>query len=75
VTEEGQLAEVEKTLLYISEARQRGERSRAALARDGGDEHVIEALAESAETLAAEHRRLMQRTYFAVPNDQRKLVV
>jgi hypothetical protein len=75
VTEEFQLAEVEKTLLYISEARARADRSRAALERDGAEEHVVQALADSAEALAAEHRRLLQRTYFAVPDDQRKLVV
>ena len=41
---EAHFAEVEKTLLFVSEARQRAERAAKALAKDGADEHLVEAL-------------------------------
>lgn len=72
---EAELAEVEKTLLYISEARQRAERAHAALKRGGAEDHVISALEETERVLSRQHQRLMQQTYFAVPSDQEKLAV
>jgi hypothetical protein len=67
-------SEVEKVLLYISEARERAGRARVALARDGAEPHLIAALAESEEHLRLEHRRLLQKTLYAVP-DQERLAV
>jgi hypothetical protein len=67
-------SEVEKVLLYISEARERAERARVALARDGAEPHLTAALAESEEHLRLEHRRLLQKTLYAVP-DQERLAV
>jgi hypothetical protein len=64
------VAEIEKTLLYISEARERAERSARELERDGAETHLVEALAETERELLALHRRLMQATYFAVPAEQ-----
>jgi hypothetical protein len=64
---EAHFAEVEKTLLYISEARERADRSARGLARDGAETHLVEALEDAERELLAVHRRLMQTTYFAVP--------
>lgn len=65
---EDHLNEVEKTLLYISEARDRASRARAALERAGAEVNLVAALHQSEGVLASEHRRLMQRTFFAVPS-------
>lgn len=67
---EAHFSEIEKTLLYISEARIRAERAAKLIAKDGADEHLVEALEEADRELLALHRKLMQSTYFAVPEDQ-----
>lgn len=67
---EAHFAEIEKTLLYISEARLRAERAAKLIAKDGADAHLIEALEDANRELLDLHRRLMQRTYFAVPEAQ-----
>lgn len=67
-------SEVEKVLLYISEARERAERARLALERDGAEPHLVAALAQSEAQLRQEHRRLLQRTFYAV-GDQERLAV
>ncbi len=76
VMSESHLSEVEKTLLYISEARERAGRARAALESAGAEPHLIAALKTAEEALADDHKKLMQRTFFAVPNtDQERLAV
>lgn len=70
VVNEAHFSEIEKTLLYISEARQRVQRTAHALAMDEADPHLIEALEEADQELEASYRRLMQNTYFAVPEEQ-----
>ncbi len=70
---EAHFAEIEKTLLYISEARQRAERATAALRRDDAESHLIAALEEAERELEALGRKLMQQTYFAVPKEQLSL--
>lgn len=73
---ESHLSEVEKTLLYISEARERAERARSALEKADAQPHLIAALKVAADALADDHRKLMQRTFFAVPRgDQERLAV
>ena len=67
---ERHFAEIEKTLLYISEARQRAERTAKDLAKAGADDHLVEAVEEAERELADVHRLLMQGTYFAVPKEQ-----
>jgi len=67
---EAHFAEIEKTLLFISEARERAERAVKTLERDDADAHLVEALAEAERELLGLHRRLMQATYFAVPKEQ-----
>jgi hypothetical protein len=67
---EAHFAEIEKTLLYVSEARGRAERAARALAKDGAEPHLVEALEEAERELEALGRTLMQRTYFAIPKEQ-----
>ncbi len=66
---ETHFSEVEKTLLFISDARKRADRAATALARDGADAHLVDALTTASADLAALHRLLMQKTYFAVPKE------
>ena len=73
MAEEAQMAEVEKALLYIAEARQRCEKAVRDLERVGGEEHLIDALREGAAELSDTHRRLMQSTFFAVSRAQESL--
>jgi len=75
VASEAQLGEVEKVLLYISEARERAERARIGLERSGAPEHIVAALRHAELQLADDHRRLMQGTFFAVATDQESLAV
>ena len=67
---EAHFAEIEKTLLYISDARERAERAVRALAKDEAEAHLVHALEDTERELAELHRRLMQATYFAVPREQ-----
>lgn len=71
--DEAHFSEIEKTLLYISDARERAERALRALEKDGAEEHLIAALRSAEAELAALHKRLLQQTYFAVPREQLSL--
>ncbi len=66
---EEHFAEVEKTLLYVSEARDRASRSAKALGKSGAEQHLVDALNKAECELDELHTRLMQGTYFAVPKD------
>jgi hypothetical protein len=70
---EAHFAEIEKAMLYISDARERAERSARSLEKDGADAHLIEALRAAETDLAALHKRLLQQTHFAVPKAQMSL--
>ena len=61
---------IEVVLLYISEARERAERTAQELRKDLADEHLVEALEQAERELEQLGRLLMQRTYFAVPKEQ-----
>ncbi len=67
---EAHFAEIEKTLLFISEARKRAERAASGLESDGAEPHLVVALRQTEQELEELGRRLMQQTYFAVPEDQ-----
>ena len=67
---EAHFAEIEKTLLYISEARKRAEKAAKELRGTDAKGHLIAALEEAERELEAVGRRLMQQTYFAVPREQ-----
>jgi len=70
---ERHLSEVEKTLLYISEARKRAEKTARELKSDGAEPHLVDALLLAERELEAVGRKLMQQTYFAVPKEQLSL--
>jgi hypothetical protein len=70
---EAHFAEIEKALLYISEARKRAERTAKELRRGGAKPHLVEALEKAERELEAVGRHLMQETYFAVPKEQLSL--
>jgi hypothetical protein len=67
---ETHFAEIEKVLLYISEARRRAEKTAKTIGKDGAEVHLVEALEEAERDLEILGRTLMQRTYFAVPKEQ-----
>jgi hypothetical protein len=63
-------ADIEKTLLYISEARERAARTAKELRQNDAKPHLIAALEEAEQQLEKVGRVLMQETYFAVPSEQ-----
>ncbi len=67
---ESHFAEVEKVLLYVSEARERAERAARTIEKSDAEGHLVEALREAERELETLGRTLMQRTYFAVPKAQ-----
>jgi hypothetical protein len=62
--------EVEKALLYVSEARERCAKAILTLRRERAEEHLIAALTNAERELESTHRQLMQQTLFAVPESQ-----
>ena len=72
---EAELGQVEKVLLYISEARERASRVADELRRSGAPDHLIAAVKGAEASLEADHRRLLQATFFAVADDQERLAV
>jgi len=70
---EKHFAEIEKTLLFISEARKRAEKTAKELRRAGAEPHLVAAVEVAEKDLEALGRRLMQQTYFAVPKEQLEL--
>lgn len=70
---EAHFLEIEKVLLYVSTARQRAEKVARQLEKDGAEPHLVEALREADSELLRLHRKLMQGTYFAVPDNQLSL--
>jgi ribosome-binding protein aMBF1 (putative translation factor) len=72
--DEQHFSEIERVLLYVSEARERAGTARAELAKAGAPAHLIAALETTEVAMRAEHRRLMQSTFYAVPG-QDKLAV
>jgi hypothetical protein len=75
VMTERQSSEVEKVLLFISDAQSRARRASELVERDGADAHIVEALREAQAELGDLHRRLMQGTYYAVPERAQQLSV
>lgn len=73
--EEAASTEVEKVLLFISDARARAKRARSKLDSEGADQHVLDALDQAEASLGDTHRQLMQGTYFAVPVRNEQLAV
>jgi hypothetical protein len=67
--------EVERVLLFVSDAQERARSAADQLRRDGADDHIVEAIEAAQEDLAALHRRLMHSTYYAAPNAAQQLAV
>jgi hypothetical protein len=57
--------EIEATLLYISEARQRAEKGIKNLTKLGAKDHLVDSLRHSEVQLRELHRSLMHGTYFS----------
>lgn len=72
---EGHSSEVEKVLLYLSDARTRARKAADAVEKDGADAHVVAALRETELELGELHRKLSQGTYYAVPDSSLRLAV
>ena len=58
------LAEVDKALLFISEARERAEQAARAIKGDGAEPHLVSALEDADRDLLAVHATLMRAAYF-----------
>lgn len=67
---EAHFAEIERTLLCVSEARKRAEKAVGELRRAKAEPHLVAALEDAERELEALGRHLMQKTYFAVPHEQ-----
>lgn len=72
---ESQSSEVEKVLLYVSDARTRAKRAADAVQKDGAEPHIIAALRETEKELDALHRKLAQGTLYAVSDSSLKLAI
>jgi len=72
---EASSTEVERVLLFISDARDRAKKARGRLGAGETDQHVLEALDRAEQSLGVAHRELMQGTYFAVPERSEQLAV
>jgi hypothetical protein len=66
--------EIEKALLFVSEARERVEHAAKVLAETSGERHLVEALAQADEELLGVHGRLMRTAYFG-PARERQLAL
>jgi hypothetical protein len=71
---EAQGSEVEKALLYIGDARVRTRAAAERVDKMSTDEHVAGALRDAERELGELHRRLTQRTFYAV-DPEAKLAV
>lgn len=67
---EAHSGEVERLLLYISDARDRAARTVHAVEGSGGEPHVLDALRDAQRQLDELHRSLTQRTFYAVRSDE-----
>jgi hypothetical protein len=68
MTEEDSV-EVERLLLYVSDARDRAAKTTSAVQRSGADQHIVDAVQDAYKQLDELHRSLKQRTFYAIPSD------
>lgn len=66
---EAHFGEIEKVLLYVSDARQRAERAAKHIAKADAEPHLVAALEHASTSLRELHRTLTQSTYYAVVED------
>ena len=62
---EQHFSEIEATLLYISEARERAEKAVKNLMKMGAKEHLVGSMRHSEVQLRELHRSIMHGTYFS----------
>jgi hypothetical protein len=67
MNDEQQFNEIEKTMFDLSGACRRARRTIEALQKGDAPEHLIEAMRTTLAEMEASHKRLMQGTYWAVP--------
>ena len=67
---EAHMAEVERVLFEMSGARRRAEKVAAALAKEGAEPHLVEALERAERELESTIDAFFKSTYFHVPKDQ-----
>ena len=67
MNDEQQFNEIEKTMFDLSGACRRARRTLATLEKGQAPEHLIEAMRTTLAEMEASHKRLMQGTYWAVP--------
>ncbi|MGB2876393.1 MAG: hypothetical protein WBB76_13100 [Gaiellaceae bacterium] len=67
------LADIERALLVISEARERAEQAARSVKKDEGDATIVAALEEADESLLAVHGKLMRAAYFPAGGTERQL--
>lgn len=67
MNDEQQFNEIEKTMFDLSGACRRARKTIAALEKGQAPEHLIEAMRATLAEMEDSHKRLMQGTYWAVP--------
>jgi hypothetical protein len=67
MNDEQQFNEIEKTMFDLSGACRRARRTIEGLQKGNAPEHLIEAMRTVLVEMEASHKRLMQGTYWAVP--------
>jgi hypothetical protein len=72
---ESQNNEIERVLLVVSDARERARRAADRLARDEAEAHLVSALRHAQSDLDQIHRKLMQGTFYAVPEPTEQLAL
>jgi len=72
---EAHSSEIEKVLLFVSDAQERARRASERIEQDGADPHLVAAVREANAQLGAVHRRLMQQTFYAVPEPAQQLAI
>lgn len=70
--EEEQFRQVERALLYADDAARKVGEIAAGLKRDGADLHLIAALETAADSIRADHKRLMKSVYFRAPGSSQE---
>jgi hypothetical protein len=72
---EAHSSEVERILLFVSDAQERARRGAERIAKEGAEPHIVDALRQAQSELGDLHRRLMQETYYATPSAAQRLAV
>jgi hypothetical protein len=67
MNDEQQFNEIEKTMFDLSGACRRARKTIVALEKAAAPEHLVDAMRMTLTEMEASHKRLMQGTYWAVP--------